>query len=141
MQRLDAAKTALNRADPAARPSRARVVDLDQRLRDVDPDRTIARILDQWSPDGRAHEQLQSLDTALERWQRWANGHHVTLADLDDTVRFLESIASSPDTAQFWSLEQAVRTWAIHEEIDLAPPVDSAQHRLSISRESVGIDL
>ncbi len=140
-QRLDAAETVLQQAEAAAQPYRARVVDLDQRLHDIDPDGTIATILDQWSPDGRAHEQLHNLDTALDRWQRWANGHPITWAELGDSVHLLESVASSPDTAQLWTLGQAVRTWADDQGIDLAPPGRNAQHRLSISRESIGIEL
>ena len=74
-------------------------------------------------------DQLRHLDTALNRWQRWATGQPITTAELDDTNITLEDAGSSPGTAAYHSLGHTARSWAAEPESTCRHPCATSSTR------------
>ena len=87
-------------------------------------------------------EQLRNLDRALNRWQLWADGHHITSSELDATVDVLESVSGGgPGASACRPLAQAIRTWAAECGIELAQPRRPFPYHMRAQSLSIEMDL
>ncbi len=143
-ERLDAAQADLQRAEATAEPVRQRLANLDRQLHDLDPNRALIQILDNWAQQSQPHhdpDQLRGLETALNSWQRWATGQPITTAELDNTILTLEDAGSSPGATAYRLLGHAARSWAADYGIDLSPAVRHLESEAPPPDLSLGIEL
>ncbi|MBA3288251.1 MAG: relaxase domain-containing protein [Acidimicrobiia bacterium] len=138
---LDIAEQVLDRATAIAQRTRRRAaLDVEHyrvAVTNVDKTRTdlrhhdLATQLDAWS---RRLPDLAYTVTALDTWQRWANGDTISVQQLRDTAEILTDAHRTDHDEQYRVLGNALQAWAGTAGIDLhmTDPQPSALRRMGI---------